>query len=122
MMRRGWNMWPKTALTLFCLVVFAASFIPRSDAEVEEAELVGGKANVDTSSDKDASHALVYDATNFRSEIDRRRMHFVMLFKSRFVVKTSTLVVSPADKSHGVSSKRILSLALCMLFKMCSRV
>lgn len=82
MMRRGWNMWPKTALTLFCLV-FAASFIPRSDAEVEEAELVGGKANVDTSSDKDASHALVYDATNFRSEIDRRRMHFVMLFKSR---------------------------------------
>lgn len=126
-MWRGWNMLPKTALTLCCLLLFAASVFPRSDAEVEE-KVVGGEANVITSSDEDASHAVVYDAANFRSEIDRRRMHFVMLFKARFVIKTSTRYVRRFACRHVAwtiiqANSQCASvsncLAVCMLFKVC---
>lgn len=110
---RGWNMCPKTGLTLCYLLLFAASVIRRSDAKVEE-EVVGVEANVDRLSDEDASHSLVYDASSFRSEMDKRRMHFVMLFKSRFVAETSTLVVTSVGISHGLSSDRILSHFDCI--------
>lgn len=102
MTRGGWNRWSRTVLVLYCLLLFAASVVPRSDAEAVE-DVVIGEANVETLSDDDddASHALVYDASSFRSEIERR--HFVMLFKSRFVIKASTFIVISAGFSYGPS-------------------